>query len=243
MKKLILIISLSLSLFADKAYVCENVDSLIIEAFKANLSGVKTLQCKSDLVDLDRFVSKAALKGNKEALDGVLNRDCGAKGTSLTIEYGTSNVSFDISAFTVPYLKYVSRLICSNDIARLKKLALFTSRPEFSEIDYYQDRAELDNKYIPAADTIFYLEEVYEKDNLGYSQNHTGITFKSPIQIAARQICFNNVSKDKYYGHKYRKYLEFMLYLSQNRFVKVDKIIDKVDLSNLEDYCSDFEEL
>lgn len=245
MKKLIILITLSLSLFADKAYICENTDNLIKEAFKANLSGMHKLQCKSNVSNQDSYVSQNVLKAQKDAIEAVLNRDCGAKGTSLTVGYGHSSVSFDINAFTVPYFKYVSKLICSNDITRLKKLALFLGRPEFSEIDYYVEKEGLDEKYIAAADMIYYLELAERDSVMGYtgSVNMNAVVFKNAVQIAARQICFNNLSKNKYYGHKNKDYLQFILYMSQSRYIKINKIIDKVKLSTLEDYCSDFEDL
>ena len=242
MKVLLIIITLSLSLFADKTYVCKNLDNLIVEGFKTNLIGMRDLQCRVNVSERDLIMSKNMLESNKLALGKVLNRECGALGTSLVLTNGNSNVNFDFASFSTPYYNYISKLICNNEVIRLKKLALLISRPEFSEITYYRNSG-LHDKYIPAADTIYYLELVVKNGNLGYKlEDPSNVVFKSPEQIALRQICLNNISKDKYFGHNNRSYLEFMLYMTLSRFDKVDKIVDKVDLSILSDYCADFKE-
>lgn len=237
MKKIFITIFLFLNLFAvaanadSTAYVCNNIDKVILELYSDNVTGY---ECNKQYSISTIF----AMRAKKNGVADILSRDCGASGTSLVLMYKNRNISFDINSFVVPYLKYVNNLVCNHDITRLKKLALFTSRPTFSEVKFYKNKMNVSDKYVAAADMINYLQGSYESDQK--NDIFKQILFRSPTQIEARQVCYNNLSFNPLYGHKDKKYLKFLLYLSQNRIDKVNEIIDSVDLTPLKTYCSDY---
>ena len=258
MKKIILMCLLSVSaLFSDTDQVCKNFDTLVVKGYarlltdSANpefrdlfLNPEGSFTCKKQS-DFELGQSKFALRGYIEGFNDVLKRDCGVSGSMLQLSYRNRSIKFDITAFTKSYFDYVAQLLCNKDIERLKKLTIFLGRPTATDLDYFE-KNKVEAKYIPVKDSIMYLNQFYTKDfrlSSKESSNNSFVDLRNPIQIGVLQVCQNNNSKNKYYGQNSKKLLDFLFYMSQHRFIKVNKIIDKVSLKPLKQYCSDNEEL